>query len=351
MASRGRPTAAGSSEPVRLADVASLAGVSVGTASKALSGAGQLRDETRARVRQAADRLGFHRNAMARALVSGRTYAVGVLTTDSFGRFSIPMMLGAEDALGRGEMAVVLCDSRDDPLREQHYVRTLLERRVDGIIVTGRRTDPRPPLSPAVDVPVVYAYTPSSDPGDCSVVPDEVGGTRQAVEHLLGLGRTRLAVVTGPRHHRSAEVRAAAVDERLAEAGLTVAAPAAFGAWTEASGRQAAAGLMRVVGSGAGEGLDGVVCGSDQVARGVVDALREGGRRVPDDVAVVGFDDWEVMTEASRPPLTSVDMRLQALGERAARLLLDSIGSGQPPEPGEHSLPCRLVVRGSTQPA
>ena len=113
-------------------DVAALAGVSVGTASKALNGRGQLREETRERVRAAAEQLGFRPNTVARSLLAGRTYTVGLITTDNFGRFSIPLMLGAEDALGAGEISAFMCDSRDDPIREQHYVRTLLSRRVDG---------------------------------------------------------------------------------------------------------------------------------------------------------------------------------------------------------------------------
>lgn len=325
----------------RLADVAALAGVSIGTASKALNGTGQLRAETRARVAQAAERLGFTGNSLARGLASGRTFTVGVLTTDSFGRLSIPVMLGAEDALGRGRVAVLLCDTRDDPLREQHYVRMLRERRVDGIIVTGRRTEPRPSLSAEASVPVVYAYTPSADPADCSVVSDDAGGTRRAVEHLLGLGRRRVAIITGPEHHQAAAVRAAAAADALARAGLQPAAPARFGEWSEAWGRRSVAGLLAA-------DVDAVVCGSDQVARGMVDGLRESGRRVPDDVAVVGFDNWDVMAVASRPPLTTVDMRLQSLGQRAAGLLLDSI-DGRPCA-GAHAMPCALVVRGSTQP-
>ena len=117
--------------PVRIVDVAALAGVSAGTASKALNGTGQLRAETRERVRRAAEQLGFTPDSIGRGLSSGRSYTVGLITTDSFGRFSIPVMLGAENALGAGEMSVLLCDSRDDPLREQHYLRTLLARRVD----------------------------------------------------------------------------------------------------------------------------------------------------------------------------------------------------------------------------
>src|SRR3712207_9266085 len=96
--------------PVTLADVASAAGVSLSTASKALNGRGQLRDETRERVRAAAQRLRFEPNAVARSLIQGRTYTVGLLTSDSFGRFSIPLMLGVEDAIGAGQLPVFLCD-------------------------------------------------------------------------------------------------------------------------------------------------------------------------------------------------------------------------------------------------
>src|SRR5438046_9315163 len=146
---------------VTIRDVAAEAGVSIGTASKALNGQGKLRAETRERVAEVAQRLGFAPNTLAQALLAGRTFTVGLITTDSFGRFSIPVMQGAEDALGPGRIAVLLCDSRDDQIREQHYLRTLLERRVDGIIVTGRRQDPREPIGSDIPVPVVYAMTSS----------------------------------------------------------------------------------------------------------------------------------------------------------------------------------------------
>ena len=150
-------------------DVAALAGVSVGTASKALNGRGSLRADTVARVRQAAGQLDFHPNPAARSLHAGRTYTVGMITTDTIGRFSIPLLIGAEDTLGAGEMSVLLCDARDDPIREQHHLRTLLGRRVDGIIVTGRRAGTRQPLGRhgpgGLRLPGVVL------PADCSVVP------------------------------------------------------------------------------------------------------------------------------------------------------------------------------------
>ncbi|NYD23207.1 LacI family transcriptional regulator [Kineococcus aurantiacus] len=317
-------------------DVAALAGVSAGTASKALNGTGQLRAETRERVRRAAEQLGFTPDPLGRGLSSGRSYTVGLITTDSFGRFSIPVMLGAENALGAGEMSVLLCDSRDDPLREQHYLRTLLARRVDGIIVTGRRTDPRPRL--AAPVPVVYAFTPSQDPRDTSLVADQAGGATAAVQHVLDLGRRRVAHVTGPADHHATQVRRAAVERT---AGGALVGPVLHGDWSERWGRLAADLLLR-----RHPDVDAVTCGSDQIARGVCDGLRDAGRRVPQDVAVVGFDDWDVIALASRPPLTTVNLGLEALGRRAGELLLEAVAGD--PSPGTTTMPTRLVVREST---
>ncbi|MCM4078014.1 LacI family DNA-binding transcriptional regulator [Paractinoplanes hotanensis] len=326
---------------VTISQVAALAGVSTGTASKALNGRGALRPETRLRVQQAAEQLGFVANAAARSLQTGRTYTVGMITTDSIGRFSIPLLIGAEDALGAGQMSVFLCDARDDAIREQYYLRTLLGRKVDGIIVTGRRTQARVPIGVDLPVPVVYAFISSADPRDCSVVPDEADGARRAVRHLLSVGRRRIAHVTGPEHHHSATVRSASAAETLAAEGLQPAVPTLYGEWSEAWGRQAAGILLST-----GADVDAVFCGSDQIARGLAEALRDAGRRIPQDVALVGFDNWDVMVEGCRPALTSVDMDLEGIGRTAAELLLTAI-NGQPAH-GQHARPCRLVPRAST---
>jgi LacI family transcriptional regulator len=325
---------------IGIADVAARAGVSPGTASKALNGRGTLREETRARVRAAADELGFSPSAVARNLLTGRTFTVGVITTDSYGRFGIPVMRGAEDSLGVGEMIAFLCDSRDDPIREQHHLRKLLERQVDGIIVAGRRTDPRQPISADLPVPVVYAFAPSSDPHDCSVVSDERGAARLAVEHLVKTGRRRIAHITGPHSHASARARAASAVEALAEHDLELVGEPQFGGWTEAWGRFAVAQLRRTH-----PDLDGVFCGNDVVARGVTDGLRESGASLPMDVGVVGIDNWDFLAEAARPPLTTVDLSLEEIGRRTADLLLAAIDGDT--APGLHVVPSHLVVRES----
>jgi len=325
-----------------LTDVAARAGVSIGTASKALSGTGRMRPETRERVLEAAGALGFSPNQHAQSLHTGRSWTVGLMTTDGIGRFSIPVLLGAEDALGAGKISVLLCDTRGDAIREQHHLRALIERRVDGIIVTGRRTDPRPPLTGVGSIPTVYTVSPSENPDDMSVVSDDAGGATLAVEHLLGLGRARIAHVTGPAHHAAARDRAARTLALLEAAGLGPATGRVHhGDWSEAWGRRAAEAVLR----GAPD-TDAFFCGNDQIARGVADTLRERGRKVPDEVAVVGYDNWDTMTLASRPPLTTIDMGLGEIGRVAALRLLAAIDEGAP-QPGLTTVPCTLVVRDS----
>jgi LacI family transcriptional regulator len=329
---------------VTIRDVAALAGVSIGTASKALNGQGKLRAETRARVSAAARELGFSPNMLARGLLAGRTYTVGLITTDSFGRFSIPVMLGAENALGEGQISVFMCDTRDDPARERQYLGMLLSRQVDGLIVTGRRVEPRPSVGTSLGVPVVYAMTQSLDSDEPAILPDDHGGGRSAAAHLLEGGRRRLGHITGPERFLAARKRARGFCDTTAEAGVAFSPhDVLYGEWSEAWGREGARILL-----GGSPGVQAIFCGSDQIARGVADTLRQLGRRVPDDIALVGFDNWEPMACGADPPLTSIDMCLEDVGRVAGEHLLSAI-NGEPTH-GTHTVPCRLVVRDSTGP-
>lgn len=327
---------------VTVTDVAAQAGVSPGTVSKALNGNGQLSQQTRERVLAVANDLGFRTNLLARSLLEGRTFTVGLLTNDSFGRFSIPVMLGAEDTLGAGRILVLLCDSRGDHIREQHYVQSLLARQVDGIIVTGRSSGPRPSLGD-LNKPVVYVLAPSRSPQDLSFVHDDEAGAVLAVKHLLATGRRRIAHITGPARHTSTVARAAGTQAALnaASAPLVLGEPL-FGEWSERWGREAVALLLRD-----GAPFDGIFCGSDQIARGCLDSLREAGLRVPEDVGVVGVDNWNVMIEGARPALTTIDLNLNELGRLAASALLRAF-DGEPLGAGIHKAPCDLIIRDST---
>jgi len=323
-------------------DVARAAGVSIGTVSKALNGHGKLRTETRARVQEAADRLHFRPNDLAQSLLRGRSFTVGLLTTDSYGRFSNPLMMGVEDALGVARISVFLCDARDDLAREQRHIASLLAKQVDGIIVTARRTDPRPPVDVGqARVPVLYAYAQVADSAAFCLLPDDAQGGRLATEHLLRAGRRRLAHITGPERFEAVRLRRDGMRQMLAAHGLDFPDGLFLpGPWQEAWGHAAVTRLLD-----ADRRIDGIFCGSDQLARGAVDALRERGVRVPDDIAVVGFDNWEIIATATRPSLTTVDMQLHELG-RLAGLRLRAMIDGER-EAGVTRLPCRLVVRDS----
>jgi LacI family transcriptional regulator len=322
--------------------VARLAGVSVPTASKALNGRDEVSPTTRERVKVAAEQLAFSPNALARGLLAGRTGTIGLLTSDLEGRFSIPILMGAEDAAGAGASSVFLCDARGDAIREQHHVRALLARQVDGLIVVGSRTDPRPPLAGRLGVPVVYAYAPSESPDDMSVVSDNVAAGRLAIDHLVSAGRTRIAHITGDPTYAAAQDRARGARAAVTEAGLSLVGDRVFfGSWSESWGRTAASRLIDLH-----PDVDAVFCGSDQIARGVLDGLRERNKSVPRDVAVMGFDNWAVLAANARPQLTSIDMQLEQIGRRAAQQLFAAVDGAD--NWGVQSVDCRLVVREST---
>ena len=327
---------------VTIHDVAQEAGVTIGTVSKALNGQGKISQQTRERIRAAAERLGFRPNDLAQSLLRGRSYTVGLLTTDSYGRFSIPIMTGIEDTLGDAKISVFFCDARDDAMREHHYIESLLAKHVDGIIVTARRTDPRLPIDLGkVGIPILYAYTQVKEPDALCILTDDAQGAHLAVEHLLSHGRRHIAHISGPGYFEAVQSRLTGMRQTLHEYATGVPeSRILLGAWGEAWGYQAANLLLDQDPS-----VDAIFCGSDQLARGTIDALRERGVRMPDDIAIVGFDNWEVMALAARPALTTVDMNLHELGRFAGSKLLAMIDGHK--ESGLVRLPCSLVTRAS----
>ena len=323
-------------------DVARASNVSIGTVSKALNNNGHMRAETREKIRAAARELGFRPNDLAQSLHRGQSFTVGVISTDSFGRFTIPIMEGIEECLTDRRMAVFMCNATDDPAREAHHVEQLMGKRVDGIIVTARRADKRKKLAIHSDIPVIYVFSQVEDPDTCCLLPDDEGGAVLATWHLARLGRRRIAHITGPEHFEAVRLRRDGYRKALTKAGLPE--PDGFclpGMWSESWGHEAVAKLF---GSGR-EPPDAIFCGNDQIARGVADALREMGVSVPETVSLVGFDNWEIIAGATRPPLTSIDMNLVELGREAGRRMLDMIAGRK--WQGIDRLPCSLVIRQS----
>ncbi len=322
-----------------LRDVAQHAGVSLGTASKALNKSGTLRQETRDKVLKAANELGFRPNDLAQALHRGQSFTVGLISNDSFGRFTMPIMEGLETVLHAAGIALFMCNATDDPEREERHIDQLLGKRVDGLIFTGRRADRRPAPGLALgNLPTLYVFSQSDEPGAACLLPDDEGGARLATEHLLSLGRKRIAHVTGPEDFEAVRLR-----RQGYQASLPKADPALIlhGPWSEAWGREAATRLLAMP-----ERPDAIFAGNDQIARGVVETLRDNTISVPEEIAVIGFDNWSVMTEAARPQLSSIDMNLKLLGEEAGHRLIRMIRGER--ERGTSRLPCTLVPRAST---
>lgn len=335
IASRTTPT---------IRDVARLAGVSIGTASKALNASGRLSLETREKVKRVAGEIGYRANDLAHSLRRAKSRTIGIISNDSFGRFTFPIVEALEERLADEGIAVFMCNATDDPERERQHLDQLLGKRIDGLVVTARRADKRPPIGVAASgPPIIYVFSQVDGPDALSLLPDDEGGAVLAVEHLAGMGRKRIAHITGPEHFEAVRLRHRGYEKALADAGLPATVDLyRSGVWSEAWGREATADILER----ASEKPDAIFCGNDQIARGAVDALSERGISVPGDVAIVGFDNWDVMALAARPPLSSVDMNLKQLGREAGDSLLDMIAGKR--LRGVRRRPCSLVVRASS---
>jgi LacI family transcriptional regulator, galactose operon repressor len=326
-----------------LVEVAERAGVSLTTASKAINGKNRVSAETRARVMAAARELSFTPSPIARGLTGGRTSTVGLIVADSMThRFAVPIMLGAEAALSEIDLSMITCDARGDQARSLELAQMLAARRVDGMLIVGDNNAITASVTRQVDVPVVYVYGESDRAGDVVHMPDDAAGIGLAVDHLAAIGRRRIVHLTGPGHATAVAHRVAGLSGRLRQHQLELAAPVSYGVWSQRWARAAATGLLRQV-----PGIDAMLCGSDQIASGVLVALDELGLRVPDDVAVTGYDNWDVFALETEPQLTTVDMNLEVLGAAAARDLFTII-DGARPRGGIRRHPCELVIRGST---
>ncbi|MEV0679365.1 substrate-binding domain-containing protein [Actinosynnema sp. NPDC050436] len=300
-------------------DVASRANVSVGTVSNVLNRPEVVAPATRDRVLGAIVELGFVRNDAARQLRSGTPRAIGLVVLDVGNPFFTDVARGVEDTASDAGHAVILCNSDESTRREARHVELLAEQRVHGVLITPVGAD----LAPVRrlrerGVSVVLLDHPTDDPQLCSVAVDDRAGGELAVAHLLARGHRRVVVVNGPsrRHQARHRFRGAADAVRLAGLDPTCLEEVRMPAMTVASGRLAAEELLaRPVRP------DAVFCANDLLALGVLQVLARAGVRVPQDVAVVGYDDID-FAAAANVPLTSVRQPRELIGRTAASLLL-----------------------------
>lgn len=328
---------------VSLKDVAARAGVSFQTAGKVLNGhQGVVSEATAKRIIAVARELGYVPNALARSLVTRSTYTVGIIADDLDDWVLSQFVVGAERAARRQGHAVLIGAVQRGHGDGEQYVRLLLERRVDGILAAAPTLEDDDAVGALLRGPVPVVGTHHVPGGGVTVVgSDHTLTGRLATEHLVSAGRRTIATVTGPPrrvvahrlHGYRQALRGAAIEPRDS---LVDASD-----WTPAGGYAATLRLLERE-----PDIDGIFAQSDMMAAGVLSALHERGRRIPEDCAVVGCDDLPVSAYLT-PALTSVHIPFHDTGARAMELLIARIG-GERQFDRRVLLPVHLVVRASS---
>ncbi|MBS1888606.1 MAG: LacI family DNA-binding transcriptional regulator [Actinobacteria bacterium] len=301
-------------------DVAERAGVSVGTVSNALNRPEIVAPKTLASIQAAMDELGFVRNAAARQLTGAKSPAIGLIVLDIDNPFFTEVYRGVETAANEAGYLVVVCGLSGDPTHERRQLRLLEEQRVAGILATrvGKGNSRVYSQMRKRGMPVVLLDRRSASRNQCSVSVDDVAGGRLAGEHLCGLGHDRLALVNGPRDWSQCADRRSGFLTATDGAGARLLADADIEVekMTIGAGEAAAHHILA-----AAKRPTAIFCANDLLALGVEHALIAAGHRVPEDFAIVGYDDVAFATMAF-VPLTSVRQPAFELGQRGAQQLL-----------------------------
>lgn len=332
---------------ISMKDVAAHAGVSLGTVSNVINRPDRVSGATKARVLASIAALGFVRNESARHLRSGRSRTLAYVALDAANPFFTDVARGVQEAADAAGLAVYLCDSGGDPRRQAAYLDLLEEQRVEGVLITPvDAADPRIAVLPRRGTPVVLVDR-AGTAELCSVTVDDVLGGDLAVTHLLETGHERIAYVGGPRSLGQVADRLAGARQAMERAGRDPGSLVVLDgeALVVAGGRRAG---ERLAGLPAARRPTAAFCANDLLALGLLQQMVQLGLRVPDDLAIVGYDDIE-FAQAAAVPLTSVSQPRHLLGRTAAELLLGEAAG----EPGhEHRqvvFEPELVVRASTR--
>lgn len=331
-------------KPPTLADVARRAGVHTATASRALNPSTRelVNVKTVRRVVTAARELGYSPNTIARALRTAKTRTIGVLLPDLTNPIFPPMVRGVEDALLEDAHTALLADTDNDPEKEAEAVTALQSRQVDGLLIaTARREHPLIERLAAGGVAIVLMNRLTDRPDVAAVVSDDETGIAEAFDHLHGLGHRRIAHLAGPSDLSSGADRTRAFEYRAGTAGIADGCPVIeCERFTQEAG---AAAMERLLADHSA--VTAVIASNDLIALGAIQTLARLGKRCPEDVSVVGFNDMPFL-EMMAPPLTTVRVSHYDLGFEAARMLIEMLR--RPTARRKILMPARLVIRGST---
>jgi LacI family transcriptional regulator len=330
------------SERVTISDVAKEAGVSIMTVSRVINNKGEISDTTRQHVLKVIERLDYRPSSIARSLATKRTGTLGLVVPDIANPFFSDLALGAEDKAYAEGYNIFLCNTKEDSQREVATLESLAEKRVDGLIICGSRLVDdvlRTALEHHPVVVLVNRQLPDYDTGLVCV--DDLAGGRMATEHLLQSGHRAIGFLAGPPISYSGRQRAVGYRAAIDAAGLPYNA-----AWVRhcssgvVSGREVGTALLTDHPE-----LTALFCYNDLVAVGVLQACADLGHRVPDDVAIVGFDDI-FLAALVTPPLTTCHTPRYKLGVQVMDMLLDRI-KGCTSDCKEIVVQPKLIVRAS----
>ena len=327
--------------------VAQKAGVSVATVSRALNDSGYVSREAKDRVLEAARELDYHMNVNARSLTCGKTYTIALVLPDIGNPFFPAVARGAEDYASDNGYCVILCNTDGNLRKESDYLKMLRSRKVDGVIFAVSVAS-RSSLNALADdgIAVVLVDRDLGDSYDI-VKTDNIAGAMLATNHLIGLGHTRIAFISGPMPLATSRERLRGYCDALASKGI----PFDDGLVTEGdfrmeSGHRAMQALLANSRSGDGVEFTAVFAANDMMAAGAMTALEEEGLRVPADVAVIGYDDINIAS-VMRPRLSTIAQPKYEMGWIAAETVTRRMSEPDGPRLEEVLQPV-LVVRDST---
>lgn len=322
-------------------DAALAAGVSTATVSRVLNHTGPVSDDVRQRVERAVAELGYRPNALARSLRTESTGTIGLIVSNILNPFFTELARSAEDVAISQGFTMVLGNSDEIPAKEERYIKELLEKRVDGLLLNPASPD-APYIKEIVDrgVPVVLIDRNVEGVTAPLVHADGTQAIRDLVAHLVSLGHKRLAIVSGPLELRNGLERFTAFSKAAAELGVPLAQEhIAYGDFERKSGAEATKRLL----DGPNR-PDAIFVANGRMTLGALEALKEAGLRIAEDIAIASYDD-DPFFSLIEPPLTAIEQPTRELGRLAMVTLLDRIKGGGVHEP--ELLKAHLIVRRS----
>ena len=329
---------AGSDHRVTIRDVAGEAGVSIKTVSRVLNGEPAVAPQTAAKVAEAASRLGYKPNELARGLKARQTRTIGLIIADVSNPFFADCCKAIEQTLAQRGYALILCASGENPDSERAYVDLLSRRRIDGLLIApapGGGEHLRREVS--AGLPVVAFDRPAEGVQTDAIVVSNHDGAERATRHLISHGHERIAFIGDDEGIYTAKKRLEGYHRAMLEAGLRPAYHMQSG--TIPAAREAAAHSMQNPG-----GATAFLGGNSLITAGILHALQND--RIPEEVAVVGFDDFQLVS-ALRPNLTVVRQPTEVMGQTAARMLLQRLDGSSETSPRREVLDTELIIRGS----